>query len=60
MVLGIGLVARIPRKLLREDDLAALERGDLEVARAEVEADAASVGDGLRRLLPVYIWMYLN
>ena len=43
VVLGIGLVARIPRKLLREDDLAALERGDLEVARAEIEADAAAV-----------------
>ena len=43
MVLGVGLVARVPGELLGEDDLAAPERRDLEVARAEVEADAVSV-----------------
>ena len=43
VVLGIGLRTRIPRELLREHDLAALERGDLEVARAEVEPDAVAV-----------------
>ena len=47
VVLGIGVVARIPRELLGEHDLAFLEGGDLEVARAEVEADTAAVGDGL-------------
>ena len=47
MVLWVGVVPRIPRELLGEHDLALVERGDLEVARSEVEADAAAVGDGL-------------
>ena len=43
MVFRIGLVARIPRELLGEHNLAALERRDLEVGRAEVETDAVTV-----------------
>ena len=50
MVFRIGIVARVPRKFLREDDLALVERGDLEVGRAKVEADAAAVRDGLHLL----------
>ena len=47
VVLGVGVVPRIPRELLGEHDLALVERRDLEVARAEVETDTATVGDGL-------------
>ena len=50
VILGIGLRNGIPRELLREDDLALVERGDLEVGRAKVEADAAAVRDGLHLL----------
>ena len=53
MILGVGIVARIPREFLGEDHLALVERGNLEIARAKVKTDTATVGNRLdeRRLL---------
>jgi hypothetical protein len=43
MILGVGLEVRVPNSLIAEHDLSVYEGGDLSVAAAEVEADAAAI-----------------